>query len=208
MIDYKLKADVISLNLHKQISAIDRADYLLATEGIIPSFNTDERYTNLVFQHGFKKIKEARKINVAAYRRIDRLKKRILDYLSNEHSVFLTLTFSDEVLESTNEQTRRKYVARFLKSLSKQYVANIDYGVDDKYTKREHYHAVVVGNIHKSDLKWWHDNCGFTFIESIRLRNRTETKLAKYVSKLTNHAIKISTKRCCYIYSRSKSAKQ
>ena len=77
-------------------------------------------------------------------KKVQRLRKKIKDMLRFD-CVFLTLTFSDAFLNSTSAQTRRTYVARFLKSQEGiiRYVANIDFGQNDLYTKREHYHALV-----------------------------------------------------------------
>lgn len=55
---------------------------------------------------------------------------------------FLTLTFNDSFFDrGTSEDTRRKYIRRFLKEQCQEYVANVDYG--DK-NGREHFHAIVV----------------------------------------------------------------
>lgn len=197
-IDYKLKSDVIKAGLHKQIGFIDSSNYLYEVDGIVPSVNLDDLYFDLCNSYDFKWIKEARKINTASYRRRERLKDRIMKYLLNGSCIFVTLTFTDDVLDSTNEETRRKYVQRYLKSISDYYIANIDYGVDDRYTHREHYHALVLKEF--IEEKWTY---GYTWFERVHKAN-SEFDLAKYISKLTNHAIKESTKRCCYIYSRCK----
>jgi hypothetical protein len=110
---------------------------------------------------------------------------------------FLTLTFTDEVLNSTTEETRRRYVARFLKSISENYVGNIDYGSKND---REHYHAIVEGQ--DLDLSGW--NYGFTLSLNVGYDNiiTDSARLSKYINKLSNHATKRTTKGKKIIYSR------
>lgn len=198
MIDYKLKAEILKTDLPKQLKVVDRNNYLLIQDGIVIDKDNDNNYIDLLFKYGHKWIREARKINTATFRRLERLKERIKDYLLSGQCIFVTLTFRDDVLDSTSESTRRQYVSRYLKSISDKYVANIDYGVDDKYTKREHYHAVVL--IDWIDQVWSH---GYIWRERVHT-NCSDEKISKYITKLCNHAIKDSTKRCCYIYSRRK----
>ena len=199
-IDYKLKADVMRVNLHNDIKKVDYYEHVknraFYEDGLILNNPFDDLYVDLTIKHGGKWIKEARKINIASYKRVQRLKDRITSYLSEGQCIFATLTFRDDVLQNTTEKQRRVMVSRFLKGCSKKYVANIDYGVDDKYSHREHYHALVLTD-YISDV--W--DYGFTWYERIH-RTDSETAIAKYISKLCNHAIKDSTKRACYIYSR------
>ena len=79
-----------------------------------------------------------------------RVRRRITELMVFTPCSFLTLTFTDEVLNNTTEETRRRYVARFLKSISENYVGNIDYGSKNE---REHYHAIVEGQ--DLDLTGW-----------------------------------------------------
>ncbi len=144
-------------------------------------------------------MKVATSINHSSYKRRLRLHERIESMLKSSQCLFLTLTFTDSVLDSTTEETRRKYVRRFLKSFNTQYVANIDYGLQNE---REHYHCVIaIDRIEYS--KWRYGNIDF---ERIRLSKRdieTSSKcLSKYIVKLTNHALKDTNKTCYVIYSR------
>lgn len=193
MIDYKLKSLVLKTDICKRLKYIDRNDFVKARDGIIYDKCNDDKYFDLLCDYDYKWIKEGRKINVATYKRIDRLKNRIRDYLLSGQCIFVTLTFDDDVLRDTSEKTRRQYVSRYLKSVSNRYVANIDYGSKNE---REHYHAVVLTD-YICD-RWQY---GFTWFERVHKAN-SEVCIAKYISKLCNHAIKESTKRCCYIYSR------
>lgn len=116
--------------------------------------------------------------------------------LKSEHGcVFVTLTFTDEVLASTSAETRRRYVQRYLKSQAqgRKYVANIDFG---KENHREHYHAVVEGRL--DPLQW---SYGALNVKQVRKTSKPAA-LAKYVAKLSNHAIKETCKRSVLIYSR------
>lgn len=198
---YKFKAKVIASGLCTRIKKYDKSQAIKYLEGIV-DHDIESQYFDDLNVYGLAFMDEARKINDASYHRVKRLRKRIVRYLNMGVCTFLSLTFDDEKLNSTNVQTRRKLVSMFLKSISTYYVANIDFGVDDMYTHREHYHAICVGNIRHVDTKWWQDHCGYTWVETIRHGVDDDKVLAKYISKLTNHAIKDSTKRQFYIYSR------
>lgn len=165
---------------------IDGETYIFEKEKILNDF--DFEYTD---EYAY----ESKKILRADYQRRNRLKERITSMLSLGQCLFLTFTFTDEVLEKTQPHIRRKYVQRFLKENCCQYVANIDYG---DTTEREHYHAVVLCDYLEYN-KWPY---GFSYVEKIT-RYASNEKLACYISKLTNHAIKESVKRCSLIYSRS-----
>lgn len=198
-IDYKYKSFVIRTGMHKYISSLDFQLFNFQENGVIPSIDLESEYSDLYNTYGAKFMKECQRINQASFKRIQRLKDRIKRYILSGPSIFVTLTFKPEVLDHTIEETRRKYVQRFLKAHSNMYVANIDYGADDKYTHREHYHAVVV--CERIDKTLWND-FGYSFCEVIH-QSKSDLKISKYISKLCNHAIKESTKRACYIYSRS-----
>ena len=148
-----------------------------------------------MFQHAPLLYSECEKIANADSSRRKRLRKRIENMFSIGDCYFLTLTFNDECLSSTEEKTRRVYVHRFLKSVSSHYVGNIDFG---KENGREHYHAVCVCDSYDFS-SWTH---GFYKALKIRKGESDSKRLATYVSKLTNHAIKETTKRGALIYSR------
>lgn len=127
-----------------------------------------------------------------------RVRRKILSIMVSGSCSFLTLTFTDDVLNSTTEETRRRYVSRFLKSITNNYVGNIDWG---KENGREHYHAVISG-IDINMSSW--DKYGFSDCRTIGRKNddTTSSKISKYLYKLSNHATKESTKRKKIIYSR------
>ncbi len=196
MLDYAYKAKILKTDLCKRINKIDKLTYLNSLEGVIQDYDLDNEYFDLCNEYDFKDIKEARKINKASYQRIRRLKDRISQYIQEKPCIWATLTFNEDVLSSTNEETRRQYVRRFLKAHSEVYIANIDYGDEHE---REHYHALVVAN-HIKPGPWKY---GFDKYKRVRTKQKSSpVRISKYISKLTNHAIKESTKQCFIIYSR------
>lgn len=187
MIDYKYKSQILKTDLCLIEKKFSKALYN----------GNRSLYHSIINQYDIYSLdfKEAHKINNARYNRIKRLKLRIAKYLINYDCVFLTLTFNDKTLFSTNEITRRKYVQRFLKSFNVPYVANVDYGAKNH---REHYHAILCKERVSHEL-WEYGSINFKKI----IKTEDYIKLAKYISKLTNHAIKETTKRCHLIYSKN-----
>lgn len=137
---------------------------------------------------------EAIRAAASDFKRNNRLKNRISDFMSKGTCVFVTLTFRDSVLEFTSADTRRQYVRKFLKSCSQYYVANIDFG---DLNDREHYHGIVV--CENVDMDGW--KYGYAYCERIKTTSN-RLRLAKYISKLANHAVKETCKRNHLIYSR------
>lgn len=208
-IDYGYKSRILKTDLCKRINAIDRNTHRdPLTLELVSSPKVEEDYFNLLMEYSYKDIQEARKINNSRYNRSVRLRKKITKMLESGHCLWLTLTFSNSVFDNTNQDTRKQYVKRYLKSVCDTYIANIDYGSNKVYkdrkgnirkaTEREHYHAIVLKDY--IDLESW--SFGVPFVEHIKVEYSTPKKIGKYISKLTNHAIKESTKRCAIIYSR------
>ena len=202
--NYELKAKVLIekkdlLILDKKLSyALHTGQHTNRKTGeTITRKDASETMEKLIDQEGTEIMKEVHRINKAKWKRDKRLKDRTKSIISKGPSTFLTLTFTDSTLESTSPETRRRYVTRYLKTNCNYYVANIDFGGKNG---REHYHAVVSGQ----DLNYtdWHQYWAIKG-EKIRLQDETDTKLGKYLSKLTNHAIKKTTKRQALIYSRN-----
>lgn len=145
-----------------------------------------------------KEYKETIKINHASYKRTTRLKHRIEKMLLSGICYFITLTFNDNVLNNTTAETRKKYVKNYLKEQSNVYVANIDFGSKNG---REHYHSLLIPLNNKIQPSLWHKN-GAINIKKVKANTTNPIKLAKYIAKLTNHAVKETTKRTSIIYSR------
>lgn len=232
-IDYKFKSEVLKTDIPKlanQISKAIYARYALETWGEIIKCNMD--YDTAIEKRCFlldnfpREYAEAEKINMARYKRVSRLRKRINSMLHNsEYVCFLTLTFDDDTMVKTSPETRRKYVQRYLTELQCDYVANVDFGAKNG---REHYHAVVacIPN-EKNWLKYGFINRLFVKIGNERLKKvpkrykdlpqdeidkrmqqDNEKALSKYVAKLTNHAIKETTKRSVILYPKKGNRKQ
>ena len=124
------------------------------------------------------------------YRKYTRAREHIRELVSSGRAVFITLTFTDEVLSSTSAETRRRYVSRYLKEQSDFYVANIDYSPGKQ---REHYHAVVSN---RCDMSKW--RYGFVWCEKVRTQDYNAKRVARYVAKLTSHAFKVNASRLLY----------
>lgn len=140
---------------------------------------------------------------VSQARKRKRTKAKTADIVLGGCSAFFTFTFTDECLRSTTPQTRRRYVARFLRRYCSCYVANIDYSPEKD---REHYHAIASLKDFKGGApleKWKH---GFMSATRIKCHNTDLTRVTRYITKFTNHALKLGEKAPRLIYSRDKSA--
>ena len=138
-------------------------------------------------------------------KKISRLRHKLEFRIANYDCLWLTLTFTDDILNSTSELTRRRYIQRFLKDLDIPfYTANIDYGDKEKNSnsnEREHYHAIIQSDYLDMSLY----NYGFVYVEKIHNTTNSIKKISTYINKLTSHAYKDSTKKQSrLIYSRNK----
>lgn len=127
-------------------------------------------------------------LNNNRYKRVKYLRAKVSDIVLNGKAIFLTLTFTDDVLASTSVETRRKYVRRYLKEECDKYCANIDFGSKNG---REHYHAIISAKNGFVDLHKW--QYGAINAQHIRTTENDCKKTCKYIAKLTAHAIKEST---------------
>ena len=112
--------------------------------------------------------------------------------------IFGTLTFNDDSLNKTSKQTRRRYVARFLKDKCESYIANIDYGNENE---REHYHFVALckNKIKKDSWKY-----GFDSYNEIPRTQEGLQRVKQYLLKLNNHSYKSSTRNERVIMNKTK----
>ena len=201
-VDYKEKQAILTHKLdyiqkrlskwyHREEQRTPSEDlYLLMDKKI----KTIKKFNNNYKKYLFNAWEKSNLLNHARYKRKQRIQNKIEKLVLDGHSAFITLTFSDTVLNLTNEKTRRIYVARWCKENSDFYVANIDYG---DLRHREHFHAVLrVGSY--SNWKY-----GFMSKKIIRSKSKDLNKVSKYVSKLTNHAIKKSGQLKRIIYSKN-----
>lgn len=156
--------------------------------------------------YGAEMVKVGLSLNQSRYRRVKRVKDKIGAYVQSGYAYFLTLTFTDEVLNRTSYDTRRQKVRRTLKKCCRAYVANIDFGDKAKNPQsngREHYHALVYADDEKrlvSDLNrlWGSETpnnketlrIGIYKLERVRYTPEDAERTSKYVAKLSNHAMK------------------
>ena len=199
-IDYSAKAEVLSngrfddwldaytsaMRIYYGLSPFPNSLYQTTEEALYRlswiKFHFDDDYKECFRLYNSKKA------------RSKRLNKRVASMLQTD-CVFCTLTFSDDVLERTSAKTRHDYVNRWLKNNFPCAIANIDFG---KQNGREHYHALVCAE--KVVCSSW--KYGSINFEVVRNRkSNTSDKLATYVSKLTFHSIKATTKGSRVIYS-------
>lgn len=200
-----LKQIILENNLHREVGQLSLKNYRLYQRehnGVyyptLMNYSYQElenEIEELVNLYGYTTLKVANNLNRASYYRTARLKERIREAVESGSAWFITITFNPETLSKTNEKTRRVYVSRWLKSLTPFYVANIDYG---KEKGREHYHAVITSDQRPS--KSW--SYGFVDILKVKTTETDTKRISKYISKLTNHAIKHTTKSKRIIYSR------
>lgn len=198
MVDYEKKALCLKCGLVKNVAKVYKTFYkkyyeIPLNQYDMPLEEAKEIYNNWHDnEDSIDMWNEAEKVNNANYHRVKRLQKRVNKLLTN-NCIFLTLTFTDDTLNSTSKQTRRRYITRFLSSVSNAYVGNIDYG---KTNKREHYHAIV--QCDRVDLSLWK----YGNLDAKRILKPNSKALSKYISKLTAHAIKETTQGQRVIYSK------
>lgn len=195
VVDYAFKSYVLKEH-NDLLQRCKRSKWVDFKNSNQDSFN--ELYFECVKNDLHKEFLESVKINNANYKRVQRLRYRVSDMLLNGACLFLTLTFNDDTLANTSEKERRVAVSRFLKQYHCSYVANIDFGANNH---REHYHALI--NTDRVKYSDWH-KYGSIKGEKVQNRNIKEdmTKLSKYICKLSNHAIKETTRRSSLMYSR------
>ena len=215
--DYELKAKVIENGcaMHQRKFSLASWKYYQALidmeiNGDITDLESREiildNAREVLNNYSFEELEEAYRVNHASYARVKRLNDRVLTMLNNSNCIFLTLTFRDDVLANTSEETRRRYITRFLKEQCQCYVANIDFG---RKNEREHYHAIVIPKNDNIDGAFYRENYGSIDFERIRNKKNendfvsTSKRLAKYVAKLVNHAIKETVRQNRVIYSRN-----
>lgn len=209
VIDNERKAKVLNNGLYASYLKARKELYLKGNDNAVndlteylleESCETDEEWDNMYFD-----LLTCERLANSNYKKIKRLKDRINSFIEksillDEKLIFFTLTFNDKTLSVTKEETRRKYVVRYLNTECVEFVANVDYG---KENGREHYHAVGIlkDNKKNANRKNWekYGNCDF---KRVATQTKDVKRLAKYLVKLTNHALKETTKNKKVIYSR------
>lgn len=189
----------------------DKVPYFIAqVRQLFPRNYCDMRTGEVVSHNGFNQY-VANKCNKGFEFRIwqsnkqrkFRLKERVSNMIIKGNAIFLTLTFNNDFLQrETTEDTRRRYIRRFLKEQCSEYIANADYG---DINQREHYHALVIPKKARIDFKPY---CAFfdgsmIYSEKVQVSEKSNKSISLYISKLTNHALKESGQYKRLIYSRS-----
>lgn len=128
---------------------------------------------------------------------------------------FFTFTFSNKTLETTTFEYRKDKIRRILKAICLDYVLNVDHG---STTEREHYHGFLVleegkyprkpikttGNDGKKVLIWRTEalkeyDMGSYSLQEMKPKNKDIKKVASYIDKVTNHALKLSSGSLSYM---------
>ena len=135
----------------------------------------------------------AEKMNRSWNAKTYRIKKKLFDMqflamMCNFNYLFVTFTFKPETLENNKPETLKTYVRRYLKEHSIKYLANVDYGAKNG---RIHFHACCICE-KNLPLNEWH-KYGAIKIEHVRVLKNNEKMLAKYINKLSLHAVKDTT---------------
>lgn len=183
-------------------------------ENLMPLFNRVRKEAHLYGDYtgynlykriyGVDAFRQSLNLNRSKWNKTQRVRDRIAEYLLTGKAFFITLTFTDEVLGKTTEQTRRRYVSRALKDSCVVYVANVDYGTKNQ---REHYHACVVPKPTRlvswkshlknykdvPDLRQWEQDYGFIDIKKVGSTEKDLKRVPRYIAKLSAHAVKRST---------------
>lgn len=195
---YKFQSDILDNNIPSLIKTQQKREYEFVKRDLLVDFNMRDY---LAEQFGCCKLLEAYRMNENYKKRIQRLKSKITEifYLSESSNVyFLTFTFTDDTLNNTNDDSRRQFVRRWLNDNTSNFVANIDFG---EQNGREHYHALV--NADYINTSSWLKHGAMSF-ELVKVNIKSIDKMAKYINKFLNHAIKETTKRQHIIYKRVK----
>lgn len=200
MASSELKKFVIENGIYSKYAMARRVSYLQSQGEETPFDNLNDFECFLSREYGerwFDIVNECERIGNTSRQRIKRLKERVSALLSKGDCLFLTMTFNDNVLENTDKKTREKLVLDYLKSQSGDFIANIDFG---KVNDREHYHAVI--RCDKVDYTLWHKN-GAVKGQKVALKGKCGYNIARYIDKLSLHALKDTTFRNRLLYSHS-----
>ena len=198
----QFKSDVIESNLPSLVKSVNKKEYEFIKRDLYVDFSLRDWLSE---KYGFCKVLEAYRLNESYKKRIQRLKNKISNIFDSGYTIyFLTFTFTDDTLKNTSSLTRRRYVQRFLTSYTYDYVGNIDFGEEKG---REHYHALVSAK--NIDSLIWFKKYGVLRYEIVKFdKNKniedTKIKLAKYINKFINHALKESTTQQHLLYKREK----
>lgn len=158
-------------------------------------YNKERKYC---FKNGIININEDidfERTLKARYNKVSRIKQHFIYMIMKKKNLyFLTFTFDDKYINKC-DRTKKDLIKNLLNEIDacSFYILNVDYG---SKTERQHYHCIY-GTNKNLDLKFLLDKyypC-FSYTEKIRLDSSSINKVSKYVNKLSNHAVKDSTKK-------------
>lgn len=183
---------LVELGLTRLISLRDKKEYFQRHNKpdydiALLSLRIDDLEDSI--DYTFEELVDARKLLNSMRMKNKRLRQRIDLMLTCSSNVcFCTFTLNEQYI-NYSKTTLEIYLKRILKDNCPIYIANADYGSQNE---RLHFHAVaIVNDIQKLKNDW---KFGFSDIQVVCARENCEIKMAKYVSKLTNHALKDSTR--------------
>lgn len=196
MSDYNLKSELMNngiYDFYKLWCQSSNLYYLLITYGYeYPSYLIPYLDYPLETTLTYDEFRECQRIYDSYRQRSLRIKKKI-SVMIHKPCIFLTLTFTDETLDNTSNTTRRRYIVKFLSQFNVPCIANKDFG---KENGREHYHAII----QSSHIDYSLYTLGAINGIRVVVGTETDTRISKYISKLTNHSIKETTKNSRLIY--------
>lgn len=213
MSDLDIKKAVLEDGLDKQYNRARKRAF----------FGDESDMEELKATYGLAVIRVCRNLSRSEYQRAKRVLARIKPWIDSGRAVFFTLTFTDETLSKTNGKTRRRYVSRLLSRNCERYLANIDFGSDNHREhyhaiatlsddvkiemrpitgargKRAYVaHALIGGQwLPLSDclgFTKWTNSIGFLNAQIIGNSESDAKATAKYTAKMSNHALKESTR--------------
>ena len=188
-IDYSYKSNVLKKDVVSLMKSVSRVERDLVLHDHVDNYKLRKW---LYDQFGSCDVLESIRIEDAFKHKTRRLQKRIIKILdSDKLCCFITFTFDEKHINS-NDDSKRKYVRRWLKKFCYDYVANVDYGSKNG---RIHFHAVVCLDNQIDSNTWMFGALNFK-----KIIKKDDKALALYVNKLTNHALKESAKRQVLIY--------
>ena len=203
--DNAFKRKVLLKEIDKKVALVKRdnykkvvVNYLIDNDGeVFYSLPTNSWNEMLApYRKGYNMIDCADRLNESKYRKAKKVRDKITSLVLSNTALFITLTFNDKTMAKTDTEKRRRLVQRYLKQNCNEYVANIDFG---KTNGREHYHAVVSDTL---CLQSWF-KYGSIDVMHIRPFESSPKALSKYITKLTNHALKVGSIAPRLIYSRN-----
>lgn len=160
------------------------------------------KYRKYCFKNGitFIENKDFERALKARYNKVSRLRQHFIWlFLRKKNTYFITFTFDDKHLKLC-DRSRKDLIKNSLKDFDEDlyYIINVDYG---KKNERLHYHAII-GTDCNLDIKTFLQlryPC-IVWCEKIILNQDTFKSLPKYINKLSNHAIKSTTRNSRILY--------